>query len=184
MVAVLRVIAVLLTVLYPLAIYIGLQSFHPRYLILLLLAVLLLRLLSLGKSPLNHWAWLPLLCILGLWTWLDNSPLALKLYPVLVSASLLLLFGWSLYRSPSMVERFARFKETDLSAQAIVYTRKVTQLWCGFFLINGSIALAITLYGSDYWWALYNGLISYIAMGLLFSVEWLFRQRVIKAAND
>lgn len=179
-----RVIVVIVTLLYPLAVYYGLQVVDPRQLIGLLLAVAAIRLLSLGQSPLNHWLWLPALGILALWSWLDNSALGIKLYPVLVSGSMLLLFGWSLWRPPSMIERFARIKEPDLSPRAVAYTRAVTKCWCMFFFSNGSIALLLTLFGSDAQWALYNGVIAYLAMAVLFAAEWLFRQRVMKAEHD
>jgi uncharacterized membrane protein len=51
-------------------------------------------------------------------------------------------------------------------------------VWCGFFLLNGSIALATTLWGTEAQWALYNGAIAYVLMGVIAAVEWLVRQRV------
>ena len=58
------------------------------------------------------------------------------------------------------------------------YTRRVTQVWCGFFVFNGSLALLTALYASDGVWMLYNGLLAYVLMGILFAGEWLVRQRV------
>ena len=76
-----------------------------------------------------------------------------------------------------MIEVFARIKEPELSEQAIAYTRKVTMVWVCFFLINGSISL-YTLELSREVWVLYNGLISYVLMALIFAIEWVVRQRV------
>ncbi len=174
-----RLLLVIISLLYPLAVYMGLQNFDARHLVLLLIVIAGVRIVSLGQSPLNHWFWLPLLTLLGLWTWLLNSALALKLYPVLVSASFLVLFLWSLKNPPTMIERIARLQDPELPEQGIVYTRKVTKIWCYFFAFNGSIALTTTLYGTDAQWALYNGLISYLCMGTLFAGEWLVRQRVM-----
>jgi uncharacterized membrane protein len=92
--------------------------------------------------------------------------LPLKYYPV---------FGYSLIFPPSIIERIARKVETDFPDVAIAYTRRVTQIWCIFFIMNGSIALFTALYASPPIWSIYNGLISYILMGLLFSVEYLYR---------
>ena len=169
---------------YPLAVYFGLQSFDARYLVLLLIVIAGVRVATLGESPLNHWFWLPLLAFLGAWTWLLDSPLALKLYPVLVSASFLILFAWSLKSPPTIIERIARLQDPDLPQRGVRYTRQVTKIWCGFFALNGCIALAVTLFGSDADWALYNGLISYLCMGALFAGEWLVRQRVMKDVHD
>ncbi len=179
-----RIVLVTITLLYPLAVYTGLQNFDARHLVLLLILVAGIRIVSLGQSPLNHWFWLPLLTLLGLWTWVLNNPLGLKLYPVLVSASFLVLFLWSLKHPPTMIERIARLQDPDLPARGITYTRQVTKVWSCFFALNGSVALMVTLLGSDAQWALYNGLISYLFMGLLFAGEWLVRQRVMKNAHD
>jgi uncharacterized membrane protein len=80
-----------------------------------------------------------------------------------------------------MVERMARLTEPDLPPEAIGYTRKVTQVWCGFFVINGSIALGTAIWASPEVWTLYNGVIAYVLMGLLFGGEYLVRLRFKRA---
>ena len=107
-----------------------------------------------------------------------NAALPLKLYPALVNAAMLLLFGLSLRFPPTAVERLARLQEPDLPPEAVAYTRRVTQMWCGFFILNGGIAVITALWSSERVWALYNGLIAYVLMGALFAGEWLVRQRV------
>ena len=77
-----------------------------------------------------------------------------------------------------MVERLARLSEPDLSDRAIRYTRKVTILWCCFFVGNGLVALYTALWASFEVWAWYNGAVAYALMALLFSVEWLVRRQV------
>jgi uncharacterized membrane protein len=80
-----------------------------------------------------------------------------------------------------MIERLARIREPELPAPAIYYTRRVTQVWCLFFALNGVIALITTLWASAAVWTIYNGLVAYLLMGLLFAVEysvrWRFKQR-------
>ena len=95
-----------------------------------------------------------------------------------ISTFMLGLFGSSLLHGMPIAERLARLQEPDLPARAVQYTRRVTQVWCLFFLLNGLIAAGLTLWAPLSWWTLYNGLIAYIAMGLLFAGEWLTRQRV------
>jgi uncharacterized membrane protein len=102
----------------------------------------------------------------------------LKLYPALVNAVFLGVFGLSLWHGPTVVERMARLREPDLPPAAVAYTRRVTQVWCGFFVVNGAIAVGTALWASPAAWALYNGLISYVAMGALMGGEWLVRRRV------
>ena len=58
------------------------------------------------------------------------------------------------------------------------YTRQVTWVWVGYFIVNAGIASALALWAPLSWWTLYTGLIAYLLMGLLFAGEWLIRQRV------
>lgn len=166
----------LATLLYPLIVYIGLGRFEPRWMALFLLAIALTRALF-TRDP----VWLAAAAgalILVAASMLGNQSLPLKLYPVLVSMVMLSVFGLSLRHPPSAIERIARLQDPDLPPEAIAYTRKVTVAWCVFFIVNGSIALATALWAPDRVWALYNGLISYVLMGLLFAGEWLVRRRV------
>jgi uncharacterized membrane protein len=105
----------------------------------------------------------------------------LKLYPALVNAVMLAVFAVSLRFPPSAVERIARLSDPHLPPQGVAYTRRVTQVWCGFFVLNGVAALATALWASDQVWAFYNGLLAYVLMGALFGGEWLIRQRVMAA---
>ncbi len=165
-----------LTATYPLLVYLGLAHAEPRALALLLLSLALARFLA-SRSQQALGLALAGLLLAALTAW-SNQLLPLKLYPVAVSAALLVLFGLSLWKGPTVVERLARLQEPNLDAHGVAYTRRVTQVWCGFFVLNGSLALATALWGSDATWALYNGLISYGLMGLLMGGEWLVRRRV------
>lgn len=160
---------------YPLAMYLAMGHFEPRWLSLLLFGMALLR--ALGTRE-RLWIWAAagtgLLASVAL---LGNAALPLKLYPALVNAVLLVAFGASLRWPPTVVERIARAQDPGLPAAAVVYTRRVTQLWCGFFVFNGSVALATALWASEAVWALYNGLLAYLLMGVLYSGEWLVRRR-------
>ncbi len=176
----LAVLVLLLTLLYPLLIYTGVERLEPRWLALLLLAVALLRAVSARQS----WWWFAALgaALLAALSMFGNSLLPLKLYPLLVNLLLLLVFAASLRFPPPIIERLARLSEPELPPRAVRYTRRVTEVWCGFFVLNGGLSLLTALYASEAVWALYNGLISYLMMGLLFGVEWLFRQR-LRAAH-
>jgi uncharacterized membrane protein len=48
----------------------------------------------------------------------------------------------------------------------------VTQVWCIFFAVNGALALVTALWASAATWSLYNGVIAYLLMGLLFAGEY------------
>lgn len=98
-------------------------------------------------------------------------------YPVMVSLSLLVVFGASLWEEQTVVERLARlgFRNKPFPLEAVRYTRRVTQVWCGFFVVNGSIAVGTICWGDLQLWALWNGCLSYIAIGTLMGAEYLYR---------
>jgi uncharacterized membrane protein len=50
-------------------------------------------------------------------------------------------------------------------------------VWCGFFVVNGALALGTALWASNAVWSLYTGVISYGLMGALFCGEYLVRLR-------
>lgn len=104
----------------------------------------------------------------------------LLFYPVVVNLVMLALFGSSLWTAMPLVERLARLREPDLPPAGVRYTRTVTQVWCGFFIFNGAVALFTVLHGDIALWTLWNGMIAYILMGTLMATEWMVRLRVIK----
>jgi uncharacterized membrane protein len=62
------------------------------------------------------------------------------------------------------------------------YTYKVTIIWIGFFALNGAIALWSVLQPGWTAWTLYNGFISYVAVGVLFAGEYVVRKFVRRAS--
>jgi len=117
---------------------------------------------------------------LGSLAWYLDSDRMLLFYPVLMNIALFTFFFGSLFTRKTVVEGLARIKNPELSELGIAYTRNVTKCWCVFFVLNGSIAFFTAQYTSLTVWTLYNGLIAYLLMGLLFIVEYLFRIRVIQ----
>lgn len=148
----------------------------------MLVLAALLRVLAMESGKAVRW-WLAgalLLALAAIW---GNAWTPLKLYPVLVNAIFLGVFGYSLMAPPSLIERIARRKEPDLPSHAVHYTRRVTQVWCVFFFVNGAIALVTALWASTAIWSLYNTVIAYVLMGLLFGGEYLVRLRYKQRNN-
>lgn len=166
----------ILTVAYPALVYYGASHFQARWLALLLVVLALARALATRE---RYWlvAAAVALALAGL-SALSNQLLPLKLYPVLVNSVLLVVFAASLRWPPTVIEKLARLRTPDLPDAAIAYTRRVTQVWCGFFILNGTIALWTALYASAATWALYNGLIAYVLMGFLFAIEYWVRKKL------
>ena len=182
-----RNIGPILFALYPLLIFAGLQFMDARSVALLLLIGLALRYRArvarlLSGFSLVQFVALGIPPLLGLAVLVTNSETLLRLYPAAISASMLILFGLTLLYPPTMVERFARMQEGELSPKGVQYTRRVTESWCALFAINGAIAVYTAAFASLEAWALYNGLISYLVMGTLFAGERLVRRRVLRPA--
>lgn len=100
-------------------------------------------------------------------------------YPVAVNAGLLFIFASSLSSTP-VVERIARLRDRNLPEAAVRWCRRTTAAWCVFFTANGVIALATVLSGDMELWALWNGCLSYAAVGLMLAGEWILRRRAMK----
>lgn len=104
----------------------------------------------------------------------------LLFYPVVVNAVMLSVFGGSLWSAMPLVERLARLRTPDLPPLGVRYTRRVTQIWCLFFIFNGTIALFTALHGDMRMWTTWNGMLSYLLMGALMAGEWLIRRQAMK----
>ena len=169
---------IFLSVLYPVLIYFGSRYFSPQVLALVLVLLVLGRGTGGFGTRINPWVVAGGLLLAGLAFELSNTAL-LKLYPVLVNGSLLLIFASSLRSPPTIVERMARLRTPNLPQSAVAYTRKVTQAWCVFFIGNGLTALWTALRWSDQAWFIYNGVIAYALLGAFFAAEWLVRRRVL-----
>jgi uncharacterized membrane protein len=172
----LQVLLTAATVAYPLVVYLGFGRWSPAWVAAALAALLFLRAWS-ARDVVWAAAGAGAL-LLGAAAALDGSWVPLKLYPMMVSAVLLAVFGFSLWRPPSIVERIARLREPHLPPEGVAYTRKVTLAWCGFFIANGAASAATALWASERVWVLYNGLLAYLLIGGFFAVEWMFRQRM------
>jgi len=173
----LGLLLVMAGLLYPFAVYFGMEHLSPRLFAALLGGLWLARAISQRGQPGSRWmagAALAFCALLGL----AGEPALLRWYPVLLNLMLLALFGLSLKFGPPLVERLARLQEPELPEHAVRYTRQVTVVWTGFFLANGLVVTVLTLWAPLGWWTLYTGLIAYALMGLLFAAEWLIRQQV------
>ncbi len=190
-----KIILTLITLLYPLVVFYGLAEFSVRWVSFTLLLLFLIRLWVLKNSSAtkNNAAqvlspktskvisFLALSVLLVSFVFADDT--GLLFYPVIINSALALVFSFSLANPPPIIERLARLTQADLPSHAIAYTRAVTKVWLGFFIINAMIASYTALFTSLETWTLYNGLIAYILIAILFTGEYLVRLRVQKI-ND
>ena len=97
-----------------------------------------------------------------------------KFYPVAANFCLFMMFFVTSFHKETIIQRFAKVIEPDIKPKALEYTRKLTYIWTGITFLNFLISLA-TVYMSEKVWALYNGCISYILIGLIFAIEYVVR---------
>ncbi|EDQ00546.1 hypothetical protein [Shewanella benthica] len=171
----LQIVTGILLLGYPLAVYFGLNYLPTGTIAMVLCCFLIVRLL-IQKQQVKVMI-LPILVGIGLTaaSFIAKRHDWLLYYPVVINLSMLMLFVYSLKLGPSMIERLARLKEPELPHEAIPYLKKVTRIWCGLFVFNGSVALYTAHYASLEIWTLYNGLIAYLLIGSLLGGEWLYR---------
>jgi len=167
----------LVSLAYPFVVYWGLSHDLHWYLVGLLFLLLIGRCWT-AQTAKERWIVVGLATLLLAVLLAAGHEYGLKLYPGMISVSLLALFGLSLFSSMPLVERMARLTDPDLPPHAVVYTKRVTQVWCIFFAINGAISLYTVFSNNEDLWLLYNGIISYVIIAIIMAVEWLIRQRV------
>lgn len=170
----------LLTVAYPALVYVALTAFGPRAAGLTVAALVVPRAaLSLRRArreDVAHALRVPLTVgalALASAGWRDGR--FLLALPTLVNLSLLAHFASSLRTETPIVERFARMQVPDLTDDERVWCRGVTVGWCAFFLANAATAAALALAAPPAWWALYTGALSYVAVGAMFTAEYVLR---------
>jgi uncharacterized membrane protein len=177
---VLTIVTAALTVMYPLAVYYGLSHLGTRSVVTLIAVLLVLSALLKWKTLVQQPRELLGIFLVGgallLSGVLDDHRFLLAT-PVLMNLGLLVTFAGSLRTDTPLVERFARMQVSDLSADELRYCRRVTQVWSLFFVLNGSIALGLALLAPLSLWALYNGLVAYVLIGLLGASEYVIRKR-------
>ena len=169
-----KIVQAALAITYPFLIWLGLLRFEPREVAVGVLAFAGLRMAFQKRDQTARavrMLWLPSLVICGvggavvLW----NEPLGLLLMPVAISLAFLTTFLHSLRSGQPMIERFARLQVGTLSLDEVSYCRRVTWVWCAFFVVNAGIAGLLAWIRALEAWAFYTGLVSYLMMGTLFA---------------
>ncbi len=176
---VISVTAVTASLLYPFLVYYGMRWLPPLSMVAFALAVIGIRLLTLRHQAARMWRG-PLLAAaagLAILAAMDGR-LAAMAYPVLLSLGMAVLFGQSLFRPPSLIERIARLADPDFPPANAAYCRNVTVVWTVFLIANAAVAAGLAFWGTAEAWTLWTGLVSYLLMGSLFVGEYAVRHVV------
>lgn len=175
---ILNIIIIILSIGYPFLFFFGKQQLGIEKISIIMIFVWGLRIILTPKGKSLFFSILMILFFAA--AALLQSERSMYWYPVIVSTVMLLLFSTSLLSKQSFIERLARLHQPNLPPSGVSYTRKVTQIWCVFFIANIAVTVGLIFIEAWHWWALYTGIIAYILMGILFVGEWLYRHFILK----
>ena len=99
----------------------------------------------------------------------------LKFYPPICNLIFFIIFFVSLFTKETIIQKIAKSMEGELNENTKIYTRKLTYVWCLFTFLNFIISVW-TIFQNDKIWMIYNGIISYLLMGMIFFLEFILRQ--------
>ncbi|MFA5938387.1 MAG: hypothetical protein WC809_03435 [Sinimarinibacterium sp.] len=175
-----KVLPILLFLAYPVLVHASVALGAPALALaglVVLVAVVLFKPLTAPRA----WAWAVLagssLVFYGL-AQSDAVRYAVYVPSLAIPAALAALFGNSLRagREP-LIGMIARLERGGaLAADLCVYTRQLTQIWTGAFVLMFVLALGLILLDQIAWWSLVTNVLNYIAIGLLFAVEYGYRR--------
>ena len=176
--------------LYPAVVYFYIERWPIVLLVALLATIGAARLATMQSLGLGARAagMATLLAFCGI-AWAASSAAIVKLYPVLICAAGIGYGVWTLAHPPSAIERLVVVTNPreNLDPRKRAYMRRLTQIWVGFFCLNGAAAGYTAFGASTATWAVYNGVVSYALIALLFAGEYavrtVFRRRHYPAAT-
>lgn len=122
-------------------------------------------------AKIRNWG-IAILCLAG-GLWIPS--VAAKLTPLIVHVSSAYFFARTLQQGPPLIERFVRMEFSEFPTGVIGYCRQLTWMWTLFFVFNAVACVALTLWGSDQAWALYNGVAVLILTAVLMVGEYIWR---------
>jgi len=104
--------------------------------------------------------------------------LTAKVLPVLIQLMLMSFFGRTLLKDkgPPFIESFVRLQFPEFPAAIGDYCRQLTLVWTAFFAMNAIVVTVLAIWGTEFWWSLYNGVLIYFLMGVLVIVEYIYRR--------
>ena len=170
------VVLALVSIAYPAMVYFGVQHLSPAFFALVIFALAVAKFIHTRKQT-GKGQWLLLLIVTAYSAGLlfSNSEHWLKLYPVIISWCVAMLFALSLTQSETILERLARLGGANITPKAKSYIHTLTQVWALLLTANGLVALYLACFASLESWTLYCGLLSYVIFAAFFALEYSYR---------
>ncbi len=170
----LKVLSVIFCVAYPFVIFGMLDSgVSSRSLGVFVALFAVCNFLGYGKKYVAVFGFL-----LSLFLVVFENVLFLKVYPVMMNFLVAITFILSLKKQRPIIEQFALKMGYLIDEQGRKYARKSTVVWSIFLSCNFAASF-ITLFLPLRIWTLYNGLISYVLIGIAFIIEFFSHRRQV-----
>ena len=83
------------------------------------------------------------LCVIALFHY--TQLFFVKFYPVCANLTVFLVFFCSLFSKETVIQKFAKMIDGELSENALKYTRNLTYIWCVLTFFNFVVSLTIFL---------------------------------------
>ncbi|MDY0050596.1 MAG: hypothetical protein RBR73_07605 [Halothiobacillaceae bacterium] len=116
----------------------------------------------------------------GLWQ-IGQGVWAMQALPLFIYGALFLSFASTLRRGQEpLVSRIARAIRGELPPSAARYTRRVTQLWAGYFVLMFFVALGLALWAPLPVWSWFANVLGYGLTAAVFLLEFFVRRRVLR----
>lgn len=99
------------------------------------------------------------------------------LAPVAIYCVLFVVFAATLRpgRVP-LISRYAQMEQGELSAELHTYTRRLTVIWCGFFVAMAALAIVLAAWAPVQIWFIHTFFVSYLLIGMLLGGEYIYRR--------
>lgn len=171
---------VALIIAYPLVTHIGVMTNNPYPVWVVLGLLFLWFLFSLPvKNNVVRMAYLLAGAgVFAVLVWLSANRFVVFFFPpVLISISLLMLFGNSLLSgTDALVTQIARLQHGgEMTERYERYTRAVTLVWTLFFAALTLETILLAVFASLETWSLYTNLLNYVFVLALFAIEYKVR---------
>ncbi|MFC4701783.1 hypothetical protein ACFO4O_16650 [Glaciecola siphonariae] len=174
--AILSLLIAALLLSYPFVVYRFVETIEPMVFAAVLFIAGLLRFLVLGKT--RQGSDYLILIAVGFFcacVVIINSEQILKFYPVLMNVAIGTLFITSLKNEHCLIEKFAHLSKKKPPPEAKGYLRSLSLAWGLLLITNGIVSAYTAWYTSLAFWALYNGVLSYVLIALFAACEYLYR---------
>lgn len=103
-------------------------------------------------------------------------------YPTIINVVFLAFFALSL-KGEAIITKIAKMQNPTLDFNGVLYTRKLTKIWCALFAFNALVGFALAFMEDKIYWSVFCGIVAYCLVGALFAVELLYRRFVLKRGS-